>query len=101
MNQVRDWAPDKWSPSGWGRKRSVAWLGAFGFLCATAQGLAQGTLSITFEGPPVQPLGTSYFVQQYYESDMWFRPLGVVGPGNGFSRRGGGFLSFLRMGQHI
>ena len=26
---------------------------------------------------------------------MWFRPLGVVGPGNGFSRRGGGSPAFV------
>lgn len=50
--------------------------------------LGQGTLHITFDGPPLQPPGTATFVQQYYESTMWFRPLGEVGPGNGFVRRG-------------
>ncbi len=44
-------------------------------------------MRIGFEGPPVQPPGTAYFVQQYSESGFWFRPLGVVGPGNGFIRR--------------
>ncbi len=53
--------------------------------------LAQGTFTrITFEGPPVQPPGSAYFVQQYYEAGVWFRPLGVVGPGNGFVRARGG-----------
>ena len=56
--------------------------------------LGQGTLQIGFDAPPLQPPGTSYFVQQYFESGMWFRPLGVVEPGNGFShRRGGGQLA--------
>jgi hypothetical protein len=56
---------------------------------------AQGTLQITFDGNPPQPPGTSIYVQQYFESGLWFRPLGVVGPGNGFShRRGGGQLPF-------
>jgi hypothetical protein len=49
--------------------------------------LGQGTINITFDGTPLQRPGTATFVQQYYESSMWFRPLGVVGPGNGFVRR--------------
>jgi hypothetical protein len=88
MKQVRDGAPDKWSRSGWGQKMFLAWLGAFGFFCAIAQGLAQETHQITFDGVPFQPPGSASFVQQYYEADMWFRPLGVVGPGNGFVRVG-------------
>lgn len=56
--------------------------------------LGQGTLQIGFDAPPLQRPGTSYFVQQYFESGMWFRPWGVVEPGNGFShRRGGGQLA--------
>jgi hypothetical protein len=55
----------------------------------------QGTLHITFDGAPFQPPGTGYFVQQYFESNVWFRPLGVVGPGNGFGRIGGGSPSFI------
>lgn len=61
--------------------------------CCCRTGFSQ-TLSITFDGAPLQPPGTSYFVEQYFESGMWFRPLGVVGPGNGFGRTGGG-ISFL------
>jgi hypothetical protein len=43
---------------------------------------------ITFDGPPVVAPGTAIFVQQYYESGILFRPIGVVGSGNGFVRRG-------------
>jgi len=56
--------------------------------------LGQGTLQIGFDAPPLQAPGTSFFVQQYFEGGIWFRPLGVVEPGNGFShRRGGGQLA--------
>lgn len=54
----------------------------------------QGTIQFGFDAPPLQPPGTSYFVQQYFEAGMWFRPLGILEPGNGFShRRGGGQLA--------
>jgi hypothetical protein len=66
------------------------WLGAASFFWATAQCLGQGTVHITFDGYPFQPPSTGAFVQQYFESGMWFRPLGIVGPGNGFIRNGGG-----------
>jgi hypothetical protein len=55
---------------------------------ADMQSQGQSTVHIRFEGPPPQAPGTAAFVQQYYESNMWFRPLGIVGPGNGFVRRG-------------
>ena len=45
--------------------------------------LAQGTLQITFDGPPDQPPGSSYNVQSYYESGMWFLPLSGT---DGFGR---------------
>jgi hypothetical protein len=98
MNQPQDRVASNWSRWGWGQKKALAWLGAFGLCCATAQSLAQETLQITFDGAPFQPPGTSYFVQQYFESGMWFRPLGVVGPGNGFSRTGGGISFFPENG---
>ena len=66
-------------------------LVSLSWLCIAAQGLAQAPLQITFDGFPVQAPGTGAFVQQYYEAGMWFRPLGVVGPGNGFVRQGGAF----------
>jgi hypothetical protein len=54
------------------------------FFCARCNG--QGTLRFPFDG---QAPSTAVFIQQYFESGMWFRPLGVVEPGNGFVRRGG------------
>jgi hypothetical protein len=52
---------------------------------------AQGTLHVTFDGMPPLPPATSIGVQQYFESGIWFRPLGVVGQENTIShRRGGG-----------
>lgn len=70
---------------------AVLRLVALCLCCTFPQCFAQGTLQITFEGPPPQPPGTDYAVQEYFESDMWFRPLGVIGPGNGFGRIGSGF----------
>jgi hypothetical protein len=54
---------------------------------------AQGPLEfvhITFDGPPPQLPGTEFGVQQYFESGMWFRPIGPMDPGNRFGRHGGG-----------
>ena len=49
---------------------------------------AQGTferLTVTFDGPPLQPPGTAYLVQSYEELGVWFTPA----PGtDGFVRRG-------------
>lgn len=39
-------------------------------LCA-----AQGTLTITFDGPPLQPDPSQYLIQQYSESGVYFEPL--------------------------
>lgn len=46
-----------------------------------------------FEGPPFLQPQDSIFVQEYYESGAWFRPIGVVGPGYGFSRVRSGSLT--------
>jgi hypothetical protein len=53
---------------------------------------AQGTFTVTFNGPPVQPPGTQSGVQSYYESGVWFLPF----PGSefGFVRNGGGILGY-------
>src|SRR5436190_21067086 len=59
---------------------------------------SQQLFEITFDEYPPQPPGTSYYVREYSEFPMWFRPLGVVGPGNGFSRRGGGLSGFPENG---
>ena len=60
---------------------------------------SQGTLHFTFDGPPTIQPGSAAFVQQYYESSMWFRPLGVVGPGNGFVRQGGAYFPYPENGS--
>jgi len=77
------------------------WIQGLTLCCLTIQSHAQGTITFTFDGPPSVPgpglpgPGQSFYVQQYSEAGMWFRPLGVIAPGNGFSRqRGGGQLSF-------
>ena len=59
---------------------------------------AQQSFDITFDEYPFQPRGTSYYVREYSEFPLWFRPLGVVGPGNGFSHRGGGLWGFPENG---
>jgi hypothetical protein len=47
--------------------------------------LGQGTMLFTFDGPPVQPPGTSFTVTNYYEAGMSFTPV----PGStSFSRVG-------------
>lgn len=45
---------------------------------ATCVGTAsgQGVFHIGFEGPPVQPEGTSYFVREYREAGIVFTPIG-------------------------
>jgi hypothetical protein len=57
-------------------------------VCAAS---AQGTITVTFDGPPIQPPGSQYLVQQYYESGVWFLPI----PGtDGFVRNGGGITGY-------
>src|SRR6478609_8332620 len=56
----------------------------------------QGTFHFTFDG--WRP-GSAIFIEQYFESGMWFRPLGVVEPGNGFIRRGGSNSLFPENGS--
>ena len=55
-----------------------------------AAAYGQGTLQITFDGPPVQPPNTQVGVTNYFEGGMSFRPLAGV---NGLVRNGGG-ISF-------
>jgi hypothetical protein len=61
------------------------------FLSFSWHVLGQGTLQITFDGPPVQPPGTAYTVTNYYESGMSFRPLAGS---YGFGRVGASPVSF-------
>ena len=82
------------------RTKSIILLAAIlaGLRVASIHCEAQEPIHIGFEGPPPQPPGTSFFVQQYFESGMWFRPLGVIGPGNGFGRTGGGIAALPENG---
>jgi hypothetical protein len=74
-----------------GRAASLAVAALF---CLPLQSRAQGTfqsLTITFDGPPLQRPGTQYLVQQYDESGVWFLPI----PGSdGFVRNGGGITGY-------
>jgi hypothetical protein len=53
---------------------------------ATFRGHGQGALTITFDGPTLQPANTASLVQYYSEAGMWFRPMDSLG----FVRYGGG-----------
>src|SRR5882724_2591250 len=53
----------------------------FACVCIAASSYAQGTIRITFDGPPLQPPGTAYTVTNYYESGMSFVPIGSGGFG--------------------
>jgi hypothetical protein len=55
------------------------------FVCTGAGSFGQGSLQITFDGPPAVAPGTAIEVTNYFESGMFFRPK----PGfYGFGRRG-------------
>src|SRR5210317_1300793 len=63
--------------------------------CLGANSYGQGTLHITFDGPPPQPSGTGRTIQAYAEGGMSFTPL----PGSvGFVRSGGGIEGFPENG---
>lgn len=60
-------------------------------LCQISESHGQGTLqplTINFDGPPFQPVGTARIIQQYSESGMVFTP--IVNNSTGFVRQGGG-----------
>jgi hypothetical protein len=59
-------------------------------VCAAASACGQGTLTITFDGPPPQPPFTSYLVTNYSESGMRFVPISNPPPA---------FYSFGRVGS--
>ena len=56
---------------------------------------AQGTLKVTFDGPPLQPTNTAYLVQQYTEAGFLFVPLSGS---DGFTRTGSGSPLFPNNG---
>ena len=65
-------------------------IGLFAFLSLQSQTFAQGTTTLTFEGPPYLHSGSAIHVQSYSEAGFWFMPI----PGtDGFVRQGGG-ISF-------
>jgi len=67
-------------------KSLCAWLAALAPFFALTQCTGQGTFTwITFDGPPLQPPGTAYTIQQYFENSMSFTP---VSGGTGFGRVG-------------
>ena len=56
---------------------------------------AQGSFTITFDGPPPQPPGTGRIIQRYDEGGMMFTPIsGLIG----FVRSGGGISFFPENG---
>lgn len=63
-------------------------LGICALLLSVCVASAQGTfqsLTVTFDGPPLQPPGSTYNTQSYREAGVWFAPI----PGtDGFGRRG-------------
>src|SRR5207249_1337051 len=67
-----------------------AYASLLAVFCTVGQCRGQGTLRITFDGPPVIPPGAAYSVTNYYESGMSFRP---VPPQHDFSRVGVGYPS--------
>lgn len=64
------------------------------FACIYAAFPSFGQGTITFDGPPVQPIGTVYGIQHYSESDMLFTPIGF-----NFGRAGGGIQQLPENGS--
>jgi hypothetical protein len=70
------------------RARAVArYCIPLGGCALVSSGVAQGTLAITFDGPPIIPRGSGIVVQSYYESGFYFSGLPSS---DGFTRQGGG-----------
>ena len=59
-------------------------------LCSALSCLGQGTLNISFDGPPLIRPGTAAIFQQYFENGMSFTPIDPDAPFAGFVRRKGG-----------
>jgi hypothetical protein len=78
--------------------RGFLCAGVFSFFFASTPGRGQGI--ITFDGPPLIPPGSAALIPQYFESDIWFRPLGPVdtNPPYRLGRRGGGSANFPENG---
>jgi hypothetical protein len=61
-------------------------------LWSLCSGIAQGTFTVSFDGPPVLPPGTARLEQYYDESGVWFTP--IPGSMYGFVRQGSNPPSF-------
>jgi hypothetical protein len=69
-------------------------ISALACFCTAVNSYAQGTLQITFDGPPVQPPSTAYVVINYYESGMLFTATNPTTHNITFGRNGSGISGF-------
>jgi len=75
--------------------RKMSLSSALFLLAGLISCMGQGTLHITFDGPPEQPPGTGCIVQDYAEAGFLFKPLlEPYQPGSGLDREGGGDPGF-------
>lgn len=63
--------------------RTLFVCGCVLFLAGTGRCHGQGTLHVTFDGPPPIAPGTAILVQQYFESGLSFRPINSKDQGFG------------------
>ncbi len=71
---------------------------AVALLCQDLLCCGQGTLHITFDGPPLQAPGTARLVTQYDEAGVSFTPISTNDGRHAFVRNGGGILGFPENG---
>ncbi len=69
-------------------------LGAAGGAAAWATVFAQGTFTVTFDGPPIQPPATSYVIDSYAERGMLFTPINETNVLERFARNGSGIQAY-------
>ncbi len=67
-------------------------------LCFAVASNGQGTLRITFDGPPPQAPGTAMLVTRYDEAGLSFTPISTNDGRHAFVRRGGGTLGYPENG---
>src|SRR5689334_22355962 len=72
-------------------RRCRTWLyAALTAFFVLPQAHGQGTVHVTFDGPPPQPPGTSIVTYRYDEAGMSFTPIAQTG----FGRQGGGVSGY-------
>ncbi len=64
------------------------------FCLGSVSSFGQGTLQITFDGPPAQPSGTQFGATSYSEAGMLFTPIDTTTPGSQLTRNGGGIAGY-------